>query len=382
VVNNVTVFATSPYANYNGNPRATSFDYGLNNPDPRIWAPGRSWTDYGGGGWNLMGNPFTSSLDVKAFILENAEKFDPNYQALYVYDGVEGNYKYAAEEIPGPIYKESGFFDENLQVGQGFFVLALYYNAEFNFKPAMQIHNTSVSLLKSKDTQDPWPGLRLIARCGDMETAATVVFNERMTIGLDPGYDVGYLSNGAKLELYTTLVQNGSANFARQALPTSDLSSYEVSIGIVAAQGSDIIFSAQTIPLKGNRFWLEDRVTGIWTDISRDDYKVHLNQALNGPGRFYLHATPGIRREIRHAEQTNENPNIKVWVSSDRDLIISGPVTVPAKVEVYDILGNILLDRLLTEEAYNTIALPAHIHGVYLVKIFDGDVWSARKIVL
>lgn len=382
VVNNVTVFATSPYANYNGNPRATSFDYGLNNPDPLIWAPGRSWTDYGGGGWNLMGNPFTSSLDVKAFILENAGKFDPNYQALYVYDGVEGNYKYAAEEIPGPIYKESGFFDENLQVGQGFFVLALYNNAEFNFKPAMQIHNTSVSLLKSKDTQDPWPGLRLIARGGDLETAATVVFNERMTIGLDPGYDVGYLSNGAKLELYTTLVQNGSANFARQALPTSDLSSHAVSIGIVAAQGSDIVFSAQTIPLKGNRFWLEDRVTGIWTDISRDEYKINLNQALNGTGRFFLHFSPGIRRELRPADETNGNPNIKVWVSSDRELIISGPVTVPAKVEVYDILGNKLLERNLTGEAYNTIALQALTDGVYLVNVFDGDVWIVRKIVL
>ena len=86
VVNSATFTATSPYLNgYTA--RTTLYDYGYNNPNP-IWSGTRNWTNYGGGGWNLMGNPFTSAMDAATFITVNAGKFDPYYQALYVYDGV------------------------------------------------------------------------------------------------------------------------------------------------------------------------------------------------------------------------------------------------------------------------------------------------------
>ena len=119
VVNTLTFTATSPYLNgYIA--RTTAADYHEN----ASWAPGRSWTNYGGGGWNLMGNPFTSAMDAAAFISLNTGKFDPNYQALYVYDGVNDVYWYAAASAPG--YPQEGDFVSVVQAGQGFFVLALY----------------------------------------------------------------------------------------------------------------------------------------------------------------------------------------------------------------------------------------------------------------
>ena len=75
-------------------------------------------------------------MNAATFITENTtpiNQFDPNYQALYVYDGVNSVYKYAAVELPGPIHKEGGFFGENIQAGQGFFVLAIYDGVEYNF---------------------------------------------------------------------------------------------------------------------------------------------------------------------------------------------------------------------------------------------------------
>ena len=45
-----------------------------------------------------MGNPFTSAMNAATFIAANAGSFDPYYQALYVYDGLSGVYKYAAAE--------------------------------------------------------------------------------------------------------------------------------------------------------------------------------------------------------------------------------------------------------------------------------------------
>ena len=47
----------------------------------------------------------------------------------------------------------------------------------------------------------------------------TIVYNEKMTVGLDPGYDVGQMSAGPEVEIYTSLVKDNSVNFTRQALP-------------------------------------------------------------------------------------------------------------------------------------------------------------------
>ena len=188
VVNTLTFTATSPYLNgYIA--RTTAADYHEN----ASWAPGRSWTNYGGGGWNLMGNPFTSAMDAAAFISLNTGKFDPNYQALYVYDGVNDVYWYAAASAPG--YPQAGDFGSVVQAGQGFFVLALYDGIVFNFNPTMQVHQTGVTLLKSADAEEPWPGLQLKVKYGDKENLTTVVYNSEMTTGTDPGSDVGQLGS-------------------------------------------------------------------------------------------------------------------------------------------------------------------------------------------
>ncbi len=51
---------------------------------------------WGGGGWNLLGNPFTSAMNALAFIDHNNgiidgsqedNSFDPSYEAVYIYNG-------------------------------------------------------------------------------------------------------------------------------------------------------------------------------------------------------------------------------------------------------------------------------------------------------
>ena len=256
VVNSATVRATSPYAN--PGPRNTAADYGDPNsvpaPPASIWATGRSWVNYGGGGWNLMGNPFTSAMDAAAFVTANStptQKFDPNYQALYVYDGNSATpqYLYAAAKTPAPAYDNGGWFSDNIQAGQGFFVLVLYNDIYFNFTPAMQVHNTGLTLLKSAEAEnDPWPGLQLKVKYGDKERSTVIMYNNEMTTGCDPGYDVGQLSAGPDVEIYTALVlKDNSVNFARQALPMTDSEKNVIPVGIDTEKGGEVTFSAITV---------------------------------------------------------------------------------------------------------------------------------------
>ena len=145
---------------------------------------------WGGGGWNLLGNPFTSAMNASLFISTNAASLDPNYQAVYIYNG--SDYYYIASVIPG--YAGLGTFPTytDIQAGQGFFVLANYNNVPFSFTPEMRTHNTLTPMTKSAKAEDnPWPGLQLKVKYGDKENSTLVVYNEKMSAGLDPGYDVG-----------------------------------------------------------------------------------------------------------------------------------------------------------------------------------------------
>ena len=71
---------------------------------------------YGGGGWNLLGNPFTSAMRVDEFITANASQFDPYYVALYIFDGT--NFRYIGNTTGWPNATEMDV--DHIQAGQGF----------------------------------------------------------------------------------------------------------------------------------------------------------------------------------------------------------------------------------------------------------------------
>ena len=347
VVNNATIPATSPYQDgYTA--RATAEDYN----DNALWTINRSWTsNYGGGGWNLLGNPFTSALNATAFITDNASKFDPWYVALYIYDGRVGeeNYKYVAPGVPGweedPYYEEGGPAGDKIQVGQGFFVLALHDNIDFEFLSSMQVHSNSVPLLKSASTEDPWPGIRLFISHGEEKRHTTVVYDESMYAGSDPGYDIGLLSEASLLEVYTSLPGNDNGiNFVRQALPTIGSENLIVPVGIDFEGGGEVTFSANTVLLGSNKFWLEDRLTGIYTDLTTKNYTVTLPAKTYGTGRFFIIASANTPTGIEKPQA--EDTGVRIWTSNDK-LIVKGDVSNRSICEVYDLRGRKILETRL-----------------------------------
>lgn len=380
VINNTDYSATSPYQN-GYTDRSLSTDYNEN----ALWSGDRNWTNYGGGGWNLMGNPFTSALDATEFISVNAGKFDPHYQALYVYDGREGeeNYKYVASTIPGwtePSYVFGGSHGNYVQAGQGFYLLALYDGIEFNFTPEMQVHQNSLILLKSQKTQSPWPGVRLQIVWGDKHTATTVVFNEDMSEGVDPGYDVGLLNTNSDFNLYTTaLSTDDRTHLTRQALSLNYHGKTIVPVGLDTQNGGTIEFSAVTGMYGRLKYWLEDKETGIVTDLTYGNYKANIPPKTYGTGRFFIIAS--IRPPSRPEKPAFTESGYNIWNHLDQ-LIIEGAVSDGGYVELFDMRGNKVFEKKLNEGLINTIDLPSGLKGIYVVRITDGIEASSSKIVL
>jgi hypothetical protein len=385
VTADVTIDVTSPYryddyidgseVNYDGRAFVQSSD------GSHSGAVTRSLGNYGGGGWNLLGNPYTSALNVSDFIDENynetlsESQFDPNYIAVFLYNG--DDYDYIGNEVEG---WGTGLSQTDIQTGQGFFVMAMNDNSTFIFTRDMQEHGTGAVLLKSSKVGKGWPGLRLTARHGDNESSTLVVYNEDMTAGLDPGYDVGLMSSGSDIEIYTKLVEDNSVNFARQALPLGNYDENVVPVGINSAKGGRVTFSADVVPIRSLKFYLEDRKTGIYTDLNTHDYSAYLPANTYGTGRFYLYASSNIRRITRPDKDNHKQLNLKIWTSKNQ-IIIQGDVSDKATVAVYNMQGRKIFATRLTDEMYNVIKLPVRLKGVYMVEVKDGAKVYSTKVV-
>lgn len=351
--------------------------------DPGTYANDRG--TWGGGGWNLLGNPFTSAMSATAFITENGagtsgnKSLDPNYNAVYIYNG--NTYTYIGSQVPGYPNAPGTFGDDNIQAGQGFFVLANYDGVDFRFTPGMQTTDISVPMTKSaKAEESPWPGLLLKVKYGDKENSTLVVYNENMTAGLDPGYDVGLYSAGSDVEIYTSLVEKGnSVSFARQALPIASADTIIVPVGIDSEKGGEVTFSAYTVPLGNNRFWLEDRLTGSVTELGAASYSAVIPANTYGTGRFYLKAAKTITgiQPVIPGEL-----GVRMWVSSWKMLSIEGEVSDRATCAIYDISGHKVFETQLTEGNLNTVSVPAVANGIYVVRVTDGNKTATKKVFL
>ncbi len=340
--------------------------------------------NWGGGGWNLLGNPFASAMDVASFIDYNDGaswmdcQFDPSYVALYIHDGNAAEYKYVSISTG---WEGGDYLDEpNIQAGQGFFVLAMDDLSTFTFTRDMQRHDIDVPMLKSTKTDDRWPGLQLKVKSGSSESTTLIVYRENMTAGLDPGYDIGQYSNFSGIGLYTTLAaQDNGVNFSRQALPLADYKQNIIPVGVDCETGGEVVFSAITVPIGTYKFWLEDRSTGIYTDLTAKSYTVTLPANSYGTGRFFIIASTNTPTGIERP--STDDTGVRVWISS-RKIIISGKVSDRAVCELYDLQGSKLLDRRLAEEELNTIDIPSGLSGVFLVRIVDGGKVTTRKVAI
>jgi hypothetical protein len=267
-----------------------------------------------------------------------------------------------------------------VQVGQGFFVLAAQNGSTFSFTPGMRRHNSTVSMLKSTSRESAWSGLQLKAKSGADANYTTIVFNKSMTSGLDPGYDVGILSSGSGVEIYTTLAEDNGINFTRQALPEPGCDTTVIALGVDSRDGGEVTFSAFTRPLPDHTFYLEDRETGVFTDLSKGSYKAILAQKTTGTGRFYVSIVPVGKSSRRQPSAEPEMKNIRIWAAAGK-INIQGDVSNAATAEVYNLQGSKVLVTKLNESSYNSFEMTYGAKGVYVIVVKDGQKVYNQKVV-
>ena len=337
-------------------------------------------TKGGTAGWNLIGNPYTSSIYMNTaanasynFIATNSSKLDASYACIYLWDVATSTYK-----ILGNTSYSGRDLDINVFApGQAFFVKAASAGT-VEFNKNMQVQQTGATF-KAPAVTTSWPGIALKAASADASSSAIITFNEKMTKGLDPTYDAGLLRGTNGLSLYTRLVEDNGVDFAIQCLP-ENYSNLVIPVGVDYKDGGEITFSAETVELPKNcKVMIEDKTTNTFTSLAEGGtYKTTVSAGSTSAGRFYIHTSGNTTTGT--SELTADINSLKAYIANEA-IIIEGEVGDQAIATLYNLQGVKVRVNLLKKGYLNTLPCSYLTKGIYLLTIQQNGKTETKKLI-
>lgn len=297
-------------------------------------------------GWNLVGNPYPSSIDWDA--PAGWTKIDIN-DAIYIENS--GGW---ATYINGVGTNGGTRF---IAPGQGFFVNCYSHPGILMMDDYARVHNNTSFF---KDEISNYVKLKV---SGTGYTDETVVrFVDSATDGFDGQWDAYKLSSMEELPEIFSL--SGETEMAINALPSTE----SVQLGFRGQPGEYYTFEATELSDLPYVI-LEDKLTGISTDLSETGYT--FSYQPDAGTRFILHFTPmGIDKE--------ESQSVNITVTG-RDIQIPVPQSREATAVVFNLLGQLIISTPLNNDQ-NTITLDHP--GIYIVRVNINDQSYTEKVTI
>ena len=321
--------------------------------------------------FNLVGNPFTSFLNLGDFYVDNPKTTVLAETEAYFWNGSSYD------------TKTSGLHSTyEIAPGQGFFIeAAVDTNLTFDISDTNHLADTA----EGADTfqKSSRPEIHLFLSDGATSRYSNFYYIDGTTTGFDSGYD-GKLFGGVtqSFALYSHLVSSSEGKyFQLQSLPKDNYENMVIPIGINADAGKEITFSTETLNLPtGLKVYLEDRETNTFNrlDGASNTYTITLTETSNGIGRFYLHT----------AQNTlNLNTNlilekISIYKTDHTTLRIVGLSQVKTTIKLFNMLGKQLLNSCFTKIGVQDISLPQLSTGIYLIQLESEKGTLNKKIIL
>ena len=310
-------------------------------------------------GYNLLGNPYTSYMSSQTFLNANTNTTGQ------IWTWTEGG-GYTARTAA-----------ENFIIapGQGFFV-SVASGSTVDFAESNQASGTD-NFQKSEKTE-----INLTIKNGKLNrTAKLMFFDANVTKGFDWGYEgKAFTGVTTEMEVYTQLLEdNVGDKYQVQSLPKSEMESFVIPLGIKAS-ARELTFSAEALNLpSGLKVFLEDRDNNTFNELTNvSEYKVTLNDALDGVGRFYVHT----KSSAALSTDTVSLENVSVYATGKSNLRFVGLSQGKANVKLYNVLGKQVLSTSFTANGVQDISLPKLTSGVYIVQLDNEKGTLNKKIVL
>lgn len=321
-------------------------------------------------GWNLIGNPYPSGLDLASFISENTGNSDGN---VYLWDddlSSGDNYEssdYVQVNLSGSITNSKGSsFSGSLKANQGFFIKATAATNTVYFTNAMRTTQNSTFISTSKsaqksETSETSERFKFYIENTEatLYNESLIAFNSNATEGEDYGYDGLKKKGDNNIALYSL---SNQLPYGIQTLPLVS-SETNVALGFDLAKAGTFVLGVKENTLtEGVRVFLLDKTTNTETELTTtQNYSFDASSGTE-TDRFVLI----FRGKTTAVENDFEQySNYKVFASNNT-LHIQSVTNEPIEVLVSDVLGRTASYSL--DNSNQTIELNGG-SQLYIVKI-------------
>ena len=322
-----------------------------------------------GNALNLIGNPFAAYVNLSSLLTANDAGGNDLLTESSVWIWNQATNTYDA-------YNSGSSFE--IAPNQAFFVSADGNSSTFTITKAMLSHQATSTFQKSSGKGE----IKLFVNDGNSTRETKVYYLDNVSAGFDNGYDSSVFSGEENsFELSTALVSNNEGKkLAIQSLPNSDLEAMVVPVGLTAAAGKEITFSAEAMNLPdGIKVFLEDRNTNTFTilDEANATYKITLTEALDGIGRFYIHTT----QSALSIDNLSLN-GVSIYKTNASTLRVTGLQQGKASLSLFNVLGKQVISTSFEANGNKDIYLPKLAAGVYFAKVQTATGKLSKKIIL
>jgi hypothetical protein len=334
--------------------------------------------------WNLIANPFASYLNGNSNADEtnNFLTFNTTAENDVIDDNFEAIYGWKADGTGYAIYNNASTAT-HIAPGQGFFVAAAGSGGAqtITFTKAMQTVTGVDDFVAARSSASYELVLEMYNDAVKVDDTK-FYFKERLTLGLDPGYDAGAFnqSSGFSSRL---LEQDSGIGMGINAMPIDAMSN--VIVPLVIHQEAGISLKIQiansTIPEDIN-VYLEDTIENTFTLLTNESFELLAQTTLSGLGRFFLHYTTSTLS----TDTVSSTSLVSAYKGTGNTYIsIEGlqQFSQPANLTLYNVLGMKVLSRKIQnpsqKEMFSTVGMRV---GVYILKVQAENIVFTKKIVI
>jgi hypothetical protein len=334
-----------------------AFNTGNQAPPALTYTPGMGTGD----GWNMVGNPFPSTIEWNTNW--TTTNVDPT---VYVYDGNSGQYlNWNRNTNLGTMG------NGNIPPAQGFWVLANASGATMTIPHSERIHSTQAFYKTS--------GMNVVELnvSGNNYSDKMIV---HFTKGATPEFDNeldAYKLQGimAAPQLYA---MHDNSKFSMDVLPVKYGETIIPIAFEVSAEGVYYLNAGKIASFNGDaQVILEDLKENSFKDLTNTPMIKFEASPEDELMRFKLHVT--FKTEPISSEKTSED-YIEIY-SVQRDVFVQLPENFDGNVEIYDLMGRLILSRKGVANSLNEFSINNGT-GIFIVKTIDKDEVYSEKVYI
>uniref|UniRef100_UPI00286BA52C T9SS sorting signal type C domain-containing protein n=1 Tax=Flavobacterium sp. TaxID=239 RepID=UPI00286BA52C len=325
-------------------------------------------------GYNMIGNPYPSTIDAQAFITANTANIESSLYFWRKINAAAGS-AYAVYNPMGSTSAtpSSALPNGNIQVGQGFFVKAKTGATTVSFNNAMRVANNQNQFFKTKSVVDKNRVWLNLTNTSGAFSQVLVGYTTDAIQGIDI-FDAKYF-NDSSIALTSNI---NNEEYTIQGRPTFDASD------VVALNFKTDVAGDYTIALDhfdglfstGQDIYLKDNKTGTETDLKIAVYNFTAVAGVDNT-RFSLKYQKTLKVD---APAFNEN-SVRVYKNNGTLYVNSGNIAIN-NIKVFDIQGRLIIEQKNVKANSTTIKDSKATNQVFIVKIVGEDNSIVTKKVL